>query len=159
MRYSLAIILFFAVASLIAAEFTGRVTWIHDGDTVKIRSNGVNHLIRLWGIDAPEHDQDFGKESTKYLIKLIKNKTVIVKWDKQDRYGRIIGKIYLGKKYINLEIIKSGMAMVYLYYNNEKDFINAEKQAKKSKIGLWIQKNPMPPWKYRRKNKIAYSKK
>ena len=45
------------------------------------------------------------------------NKTVSVEYTKKDRYGRIIGTIYLGKKDICLLMLSTGNAWHYKYYD------------------------------------------
>ncbi|UDQ99426.1 thermonuclease family protein [Lentisphaerota bacterium WC36G] len=134
------------------------VSYVYDGDSFKAKSHGVDIKVRLFGIDAPEKNQPYGKESLNNLIKLIKYKKVILEPIETDRYGRMIAKVYTVKKvdkkevktYINLEQLKSGLAWHYKRYaKNEKDLANAEKAAKNNKLGLWKQSNPVNPETYR----------
>ena len=138
--------------------FSAKVDWIYDGDSFKVKSNKKSFIIRLYGIDAPEAKQPFGKASTKNLIKLIKNQQLYIKPILKDKYQRYIAKVYLIRKekgkikrtYINLEQIKSGYAWHYKRYaKNEKIFIKSENDARKAKKGLWIQENPEQPENYR----------
>jgi endonuclease YncB( thermonuclease family) len=70
------------------------VVKVADGDTITIVDNsGKKHRIRLGGIDAPEKDQLYGKESTQSLLELTLGKTVVIEYEKRDRYKRIIGKV------------------------------------------------------------------
>ena len=57
-------------SSALADTLQGKVVKIADGDTITIR-DGQNqkHRIRLGGIDAPEKDQPYGKESTRVNIR------------------------------------------------------------------------------------------
>ena len=53
-----------------AADFTGRVAGIIDGDTLEVLHNNHAEIIRLSGIDCPEKGQAFGqraKHMTFYL--------------------------------------------------------------------------------------------
>lgn len=88
------------VFSLAHAEtLSGYVVGIADGDTVTVLdANRQEHKIRLAGIDAPEKAQPFGDRSKQNLAALVFNKNVIVEWDKQDRYGRTVGKILINGK-------------------------------------------------------------
>ncbi|MDB5821392.1 MAG: uncharacterized protein JWR21_96 [Herminiimonas sp.] len=46
-----------------AAELTGRVVGVHDGDTITVLDVGkTQYKIRLAGIDAPELKQAFGSK-------------------------------------------------------------------------------------------------
>lgn len=83
-------------------------------------------------------------------------KTVLVDWNKRDRYGRIIGKIIRDSQDVNLEQIKLGMAWHYKKYENEQDVADrslygqAEYIAQRNLIGLWREQNPIPPWDFRK---------
>jgi endonuclease YncB( thermonuclease family) len=56
----------------------------------------------------------------------------------------------------NLEQVKTGMAWHYKQYAHEQpskdreDYEIAEFNAKMRRLGLWADKNPIPPWKWRR---------
>ncbi len=137
---------------LLAILLIGRVIGVTDGDTVKLLTADKQSIkIRLYGIDAPEKSQDFGQASKKYLSGLIYDKDVKVEITDTDRYGRSIGKIYLNDKYINLEMVKSGMAWWYRQYaKHDTELRDAEQIAKELKTGLWIMPNPIEPAIYRK---------
>jgi len=81
---------------------------------------------------------------------------VTVQWDKHDRYGRIVGTVFVDGQDVDLEQVKGGMAWFYRYYQNEltpedrKRYAQAEDKAKADKLGLWQDKHPIPPWEWRR---------
>ena len=98
-----------------------RVTRVIDGDTF-ITNKGDR--VRLIGVDAPELPSLRGIESKMYLHELIDNKVVILERDgisdNKDKYGRLLRYVYLNKKDVNLQMLKSGYAKPYLYFNFEK---------------------------------------
>src|SRR5260370_41369436 len=54
------------------SKFSAKVASITDGDTVDLLAPGnLTYAVRLAGIDAPEHDQAFGAQSTQHLRQLI----------------------------------------------------------------------------------------
>ena len=55
----------------------------------------MSALIRLQGIDAPERKQPYGRTSGRSLSALVAGKQVRVEYDKRDRYGRIIGVVWV----------------------------------------------------------------
>jgi endonuclease YncB( thermonuclease family) len=119
----------------------GTALWVVDGDTVLLRQGNKLTSIRLWGIDAPESKQAGGKASTFFLAKLIGRKRVKIVSTGTGKYGRLIGKIYYKGKFINLEMVKAGHAWWHKKYSpNANKFKEAQKIAKKEKLGLW--KNP-----------------
>lgn len=135
----------------------GRATWVKDGDSFLMRSGGKKYEIRMYGIDAPEYKQPRGKNALKTLIKLIKNKTIKVEKKDDDRYGRLVGKVYLGKTYINLEMVKRGQAYWYKKYApKDKDLEQAELSAKKAKRGVWANKDAIKPSEWRHKSKVRH---
>ena len=140
------------------ADFTGKVIKIADGDTITVLDRyKVQHRIRLTGIDAPERKQAFGSRSKQSLGKLVFSKTVTVKTNKRDRYGRVLGKILINGTDINKEQIRRGMAWHgYLRDQTAADriaYADIEKNARKEQRGLWVNPNPMPPWKWRKLRK------
>lgn len=59
-----------------AADFTGRVVGISDGDTISVLHNGRAEKIRLNGIDCPEKQQPFGQRAKQFTSKLVFGKEV-----------------------------------------------------------------------------------
>jgi endonuclease YncB( thermonuclease family) len=150
-------VLAFVWTQTFAGALTGSVIKVADGDTINVLEDNTQHRIRLQGIDAPERKQPYGNASRIHLASLVAGKTVTVEWDKQDRYGRIVGFVIVNGQDMNLEQLKAGMAWFYRYYQKEltpdtrKLYAQAEDEARRNKRGLWQDKNPMPPWEWRRK--------
>mgnify|MGYP000785248733 FL=1 len=108
----------------------------------------------MYGIDAPELKQRYGKEAKKYLENLILGKKVELKVLYEDRYKRKIARVYYDDKEINLEMLRSGNAWFYEYHaKKEKEYRRAYEKARREKIGLWRDKNPQNPREFRLKNK------
>lgn len=140
-----------------AATISGRVVTVTDGDTITVLDNtNTQHKIRLAGIDAPEKKQAFGKVSKKSLYDLVYGKQVAVDWQKQDRYGRTVGKVVINGVDANLEQIKRGLAWFYSKYQNELviddrlNYLHAHEYAQAASEGLWVDKEPMAPWDFRK---------
>ena len=136
---------------LFSLELIGKVVKVSDGDTVTIlTSDKTQHKIRLNDIDAPEKKQAFGNKSKDNLAKYIAGKTVTVEYQKKDKYKRVLGTIYYNNTDINLQQVKDGYAWVYKKYSNNQTYYKAEKVARDKRIGLWIDKNPLEPWEFRK---------
>jgi endonuclease YncB( thermonuclease family) len=147
-------------APAFADTLTGKVVKVADGDSITVLDQtNTQHRIRLQGIDAPERKQAYGNASRKHLASLVAGKTVIVNWDKRDRYSRIVGFVIVDGHDVNLAQLKAGMAWFYRYYQkelspeNQKLYVQAEDVARANKKGLWQDENPMPPWEWRRLNR------
>ena len=137
---------------LSAAELSGTVMRVLDGDTIEVKTSPtVIERIRLQNIDAPEKKQAFGDWSKRYLTKMVGGELVTVTFAERDRYGRILGKIATKRiKDVNKEMVANGGAWVYTQYNTDPSLPGIESQAKSLKLGLWSEKNPVPPWIWRR---------
>ena len=136
-------------------ELTGKVVNIADGDTIAVLdADKVQHKIRLHGIDAPEKGQAFGTKAKEALADAVHEKKVRVVWKEKDRYGRIVGDVHLGDRNINVEQVRNGYAWWYRTYAPKSKILEAaEADARKEGLGLWHDKNPEPPWEYRKKER------
>lgn len=160
MKFSKLLIAVFLLLSSLqihAATINGRVVAVVDGDTITVLDNtNTQHKIRLAGIDAPEKKQAFGNVSKKSLSDMVYDKQVTVVWQKQDRYGRTVGKVVINGEDANLEQIKRGMAWFYSKYQNELvmddrlNYLHAHESAQAARLGLWVDKEPMAPWDFRK---------
>lgn len=129
----------------------GQVVAIADGDTlIVLDADKTQHKVRLDGIDTPEKGQAFGTQARKALADKVFRQQVRIEWKRQDRYGRVLGQVHIGDRWINLELIAEGMAWHYKQYNSDAMLAAAEVQARKSKVGLWAESAPIPPWDFRR---------
>jgi len=79
-----------------AAEFSGRVVGVTDGDTLTVLEGTTQRKVRLLGIDAPERAQAFGSRAKEALSDLVFGRTVRVTWKARDKYGRTLGDVYAG---------------------------------------------------------------
>ena len=154
------------VASMAVADISGKVVAVTDGDTIKILDNSrVQHKVRLTGIDAPEKAQPFGNASRKNLASMVAGKDVRVETLKNDRYGRVLGKVWVQPQNCsgcgqtlnaNLAQILAGMAWWYQDYARDQPaqdrvrYESAVKEARQRKLGLWSEPAPIPPWAWRR---------
>ncbi len=149
---------------------SGRVVGVSDGDTIMVLDAAeVQHKIRLAAIDAPENKQSFGNRSKQHLSDLLHNRPVCIEWKKHDRYGRIVGKVMIssldasasfqetcpGTLDAGLVQIAAGLAWHYKQYEKEQTdedrerYSFAENEAQAKRIGLWQDRNAMPPWEWR----------
>ena len=140
-----------------AETLTGRVVGIADGDSLTLLdATNTQHKIRLAGIDSPEKAQPFGQHCKQSLSDLAYNRLVQVETNKLDRYGRAIGKVLVDGRDVNLEQVRRGCGWHYKKYQNEQSLDDrlsynaAEESARASRVGLWADYAPVPPWDYRK---------
>ncbi len=158
MKIGLAILSLLAGITLAQAEtLMGEVVGLADGDTVTVLdAQRVQHKIRLAGIDAPEKGMPWGQKSKESLSDRVFRRIVIVEWQKQDRYGRLVGKIMVDGRDANLAQVADGMAWHYKDYQKEQTlddrlrYAQAELDARNARRGLWADPEPVAPWAWRK---------
>ena len=142
-----------------AAEVRGRVSWVYDGDTIKV--DGVGK-VRLLGIDTPEkkasdRDKTYcragiatrqlrrgAKRATDFLIRTAKGQIVTLTFDRdeKDRYDRTLAYVTLADgRMLNRELLREGLACVYRRFDFrlKDDFLRVEDGARGAGRGLWTQ--------------------
>ena len=151
MRQAILLLVFLLLTGITQAEtLSGQVVGITDGDTLTLLVDRTQHKIRLGEIDTPERGQDWGTKATQALAEKVHRQDVRVVVTDVDRYNRLIGKIWLGDRDINREMVREGHAWVYRQYLDDQSLLNDEAKAKAEGIGLWSIANPVPPWDWRR---------
>jgi len=136
--------------SVSAAEWSGTVVGVADGDTVSVL-NAQKQIVkvRLAEIDAPEKNQAFGQQSKQSLSDMCFKKPVIIDDHGTDKYKRTIGRIRCDGVDANLEQVRKGLAWAYRQYVHDPAIVDLENAAKASKVGLWADSSPVPPWEFR----------
>ena len=149
-----------ACAQDVDALLRGTVTHVTDGDTVKVRLQSRTIEVRLYGIDAPERNQPYGKDAGSVLRQLIRGKVVdLLPVEPADKYGRMVAVVMLGERNINLEMVARGNAWAYRYYlgdlRDDRQYCEWEATAREQQLGLWRlpAKSKRAPWEWRRRSR------
>ncbi|MFV1980277.1 MAG: thermonuclease family protein [Rhodothermia bacterium] len=149
-RITTALALWVALTPVLAITLEGRVVKIADGDTLTMLVDGQRERIRLSDIDTPERKQPFGMRAKQALAEMTFGKTISVSTTTRDRYGRVIGQITVDGVDVNAELVRLGYAWVYRRYSNDAELLRLEKTARAEGLGLWADRDPIPPWEWRR---------
>ena len=116
-----------------------------DGDTVELK-NGER--LRYNDIDTPEtvHPSKpvecYGPQASAKNKDLVEGEIILVELGnpEKDRYGRLLGYVYIDDLFVNAELVRGGYAEVNSYGNpgsKLSNLLDIEKNAKKSMQGLW----------------------
>ena len=129
----------------------GTVTRVVDGDTIVVELSSGVIRVRLYGIDAPEHNQPGGYESASTLRWMVERKQVSLEPINQDRYSRMVAKVFVGQTNVNSEMVSRGEAWVYRHYikGPDRQWCAFEAEARDKRLGLWKARNAIPPWTFR----------
>ncbi len=133
-----------------------RVVGVHDGDTLTgLDDAKTQHKVRLDAIDAPELGQPFGQASKKALSGKVFGQDVVVTVKTRDKYGRTVGHVLIDGRDVNREMLEEGMAWHYKKYDKNVRLSRAEGEARAAKKGLWQDREPVPPWDWRKAKRRA----
>ena len=142
-----------------AETTTGRVSVVVDGNTVELVAAGNETIrLKLYGINCPELGQSFGEDARKFLEGLVLEKTVTVEWKGKDRWGNRMGALSLpGNVDPRYELLRQGLAWT-TEINPDAEFEAMKEKARETGTGLWKEKDPVPPWKFRRQQSMMQIK-
>jgi micrococcal nuclease len=119
------------------SNLEGKVVRIADGDTITILVDRKQVRVRLSTIDAPERGQDFSQRSRQALADLVFCKEVRIETHGKDRYGRVIGDVFVGGKPVNEIMVREGWAWNFVKYSRSPRLAELERQARAERRGLW----------------------
>lgn len=139
-----------------ADDVVGRASVI-DGDTIEIHGT----RIRLWGIDAPEHDQlcrnddselyRCGQKAATALAGLFDAipRPVSCSPKDRDRYGRTVAVCKLGDAGPDIAhwMVSNGHALDWPKYSAGQ-YAEAQRRAESASVGMWAG-SFVEPWRYR----------
>jgi endonuclease YncB( thermonuclease family) len=141
----------------IPSGWTNNMTAVYiktvDGDGLRVAAT-----IRLWGLDAPEHDQRYGMEAQMKLQDIINDALYeedrseydqarnIIRMEVKgiDRFGRILAKVFIGNLDVGRELVRKGCAW-------SSNYCDEEAEARSKKRGLWKYKSPENPADFKKR--------
>lgn len=136
--------------------FSADVAKVIDGDTLEVRYQGRKLRVRLFGIDAPEWQQEFSHKAKEFTRQRVEGQRVELQSKDWDKYGRLVAMVHVGGDSLNEELLREGLAWVHIYYCKEpicRKWRQLEKEARMARRGLWKNDNPVPPWKWKQSHK------
>lgn len=127
---------------------------VYDGDTMALNCGGEEIKVRMYCIDAPEMQQEpWGRDARDHL-KNLTGFSVRYQQINKDNYGRIVSELWNGEINLNLRQVRDGKVAVYSQYCKDSVYPEAERLAKKEKLGIWSKPgNHQTPWNWRKINK------
>jgi len=146
-----------APSDLPYGTFSGKVVGVADGDTIDVLYKNAEVKVRLFGVDCPEKDQAYGSRATRFTSDMVFGETVNVDVRDHDRYGRVVAWVTSPDgKSLNEELVRAGMAWWYEHYDPDDTRLSKlQDEARNAARGLWADKNPMPPWDFRKVERNA----
>jgi micrococcal nuclease len=154
LRSLLSVLLLSAAALCVPAAakgLNGIVSHVTDGDTLWVRPAGGQPVqVRIYGIDAPEICQTFGKQSRDALAARVLRRPVQVATRARDVYDRNVGRVTLNGQDVGAWLVAGGYAWASRY-RNRAVYAAEEAQARQERRGLWAA-NPQEPRLFRKRH-------
>ncbi|UCD63049.1 MAG: thermonuclease family protein [Candidatus Zixiibacteriota bacterium] len=113
-----------------------------DGDTVELLGGD---RLRLLSIDTPEDGEPYYDEACRFLADIALGKTARIEYARvrRDRYGRLLGYLYIDSVFVNLAILENGLGNLYLFEDSDVgrsetgQLLAAQRDALRSGRGIW----------------------
>jgi len=154
MKSALVVLGLLWTASGMAATLTGMVTQVKDGDTLTVMVDGRPLTVSIAGVDAPELRQPFGAQSRDSLTALCLQRPAVIhspRGSESPRRGEgIKGSVACADEDVASHQVRVGMAWVTGRGDRRAPLYLLEDEAQRAHVGLWVDKQPVPPWTWRR---------
>ncbi len=150
--FSLVPVMIFLVIPSVCFAWQGKVTALSSGDTATVLHDGKKEQVRIYGVECPAKDQDFFRNAKDFSASLVLNKVVEFTPLEKDRYARPVGVMVADGKNLGRELVKAGLAWFHSQtckHPECREWMELEKQAKLSGVGIWSVQNPVPPWEFK----------
>ncbi|SDN48844.1 Endonuclease YncB, thermonuclease family [Polaromonas sp. JS666] len=129
------------------SAWSGVVTYVVDGDTVRVRPPGGGKpvSVRISGIDAPEICQAGGTASRDALMRKLLGQRVAVYGRQHDDYGRLLAKISFKGEDTGRWMVAQGLAWSYRNRGNAGPYAAQQRQARAAGLGIFSPSHAAPP--------------
>jgi endonuclease YncB( thermonuclease family) len=147
-----ALLLLLPAGETAARDALSGLARVIDGDTLEI----AGERVRLEGIDAPEMAQTCGgpagakwacgRSAAEALEHVLAGAKVECRDRGTDKYGRMLGVCFAGRRDINAQMVREGQAWAFVKYSHS--YVQQEAEARALKVGIW-QGEAEPAWVFR----------
>ena len=132
---------------------SGTVMRVIDGDTVELQLGRRRTRVHLHGVEAPEHDQPWGRQSTQALSDMVLGQSVDVESTPRDATSRDGAILFVGEEEVGAALVRDGNAWADRAHLEGRDtgLCDLEAEARSARRGLWSQPQKLwvAPWEFR----------
>jgi endonuclease YncB( thermonuclease family) len=124
-------------------SYSGTVSSVIDGDSIRVRINGRSREVRLIGVAAASGSACYASKARRYTNSKLDGRRVTLKTDPrhdQSDGSRLFAYVYVQGSLFNIKPIRGGYAKERSYgpsYRLRPEFKAAERQARSHHVGLW----------------------
>jgi micrococcal nuclease len=136
--------------TVVEEVFEAKVIDVVDGDTLIVNDARGRLTLHLDGIDAPELDQELGREAKALLSKLAARKVATVRVKSRAPAGaESIARLQVKGTDLSVALLEAGLAWYCRRHTGNPDMRRAETAARLERKGIWRASHPIPPWRHR----------
>lgn len=148
-------------ARLSIPAWSGTVTYVVDGDTLRVRPPGGGKplSVRIHGIDAPEICQAGGTASRDALMRKLLGRRVTVHGRHHDDYGRLLAKLTFKGEDTGQWMVAQGQAWSYRHRSDAGPYALQQRRARAAGLGIFSKSQGAPavyPAQFRRQHGSCY---
>jgi micrococcal nuclease len=116
-----------------------RAERVIDGDSLVLGIDGELEETRLIGVNAPEPDECLADQARDRLADLVTDTDVFVVTAGRDDFGRLLAVVRTADVYVNLELVREGLAVArdQSGHPDAGRFEEAEAEARAIPVGIW----------------------
>lgn len=148
--FGITLLLLFSSPAFPCEILKGKVIGVKDGDTIVIKKEQKQIVIRLAGIDTPEKGQPFAKRAKAFTSDIVFGKSVKVMVEGTDPHKRKTGQVFIKGTNLNEALVAAGLAWVDPRFSKSLGLTALQREAQRDRRGLWTEDHPMPPWEFRK---------
>ena len=133
----------------------GRVLHVLDGDSLILDVRGGQYRVELANIDAPELNQPWGQAARDWLGQALTGRFVVVRSSDSSPDGHIRGRLLFKNQDPGTTLVYQGLAWCVPQPDGKavsasREYLDAQRDARVARRGLWSDDRPIPPWDWRR---------
>jgi endonuclease YncB( thermonuclease family) len=137
--------------------FSARVVVVSQGDTLTVLRDGRLIDIRLHAVDSPEPGQFLSEAARRFTYELCFDRMVSVHPVAKAPPGELLAIVYLeDRRELNYELLKAGLAWHSKKFSSDRMYDAAMTYARKQRVGIWQDADPVPPWHFRKGGPAAF---
>ncbi|MEE4273337.1 MAG: thermonuclease family protein [Thermoanaerobaculales bacterium] len=129
------------------ATITGKCVKVVDGDTLIIDCGKATRTVEIHGVDAPELEQPWGKQTKSFMKKMVGGEKVEIEVVEGDG-DSVVARVSVNGVDMSEMLVSRGLAWVP-ENANDSDLEELGAKAKAAPCGLWTDPDPQAPWDFR----------
>jgi endonuclease YncB( thermonuclease family) len=156
--FSLFLLTFF-MSVLSCHAYSATIVDVRAGDLLVISAEGQAQTVRLYGVMCPVHGQPYHDKARLLVnhLTLQRNAEITPLFNDEEGVSNVLVRIQGVKDYLNGQLVGYGMAWVKPVQCKSRlcdEWRKLEELARKNLVGLWSEPYAVPPWEWRKAQRM-----